>query len=501
MTRIVRYFAAWVCLAGVAALWAHAEDMPGESGALPKDRISQVAIAEGEVELRDLRLMGLRFFTTPMNRLDGFGDGPMNPDDTVAPGGRPTLGGNGTFLRVNGLDAQTCLECHSIVSAATVPPRLGIGGVGGSNANALISPTEMDPAGLAALDGTARFNGRFANPPFLFGAGAVELLALEMTADLQALARKALDHPGTEIELLTKGVHFGLVKADAAGVLDFSGVTGVRDDLVVRPFGRKGEFATIRDFDIGAVQFHLGMQPTEVVGPDVDDDGDGVLNEILPGDLTSLSVFIATLERPVMEPLTASARRGLARFEELGCVECHRPRLETARHRLPLRLPELPTDPWANVQYQVDLSKAPVNFPRNAAGGVSIPLFADLKRHDMGEGLKESFALVDEEENRLFTTARLWGVADTAPYLHDGRATTLSDAILQHGGEAQQVRDAFADLEAEDRKDVLAFLRSLRTPEKPAADLLKKDAPKRKSSRPSKSAKSGAGAPKRKSGK
>ena len=103
-----------------------------------------------------------------------------------------------------------------------------------------------------------------------------------------------------------------------------------------------------------------------------------------------------------------------------------------------------------------------------------MPLFADLKRHDMGDGLRENFAQASERRNREFTTARLWGVADTAPYLHDGRATTLTEAILLHGGEAQAARDQFADLRDRQQDALLAFLRSLRTPERPFADLLRR---------------------------
>jgi hypothetical protein len=105
-------------------------------------RVTQGQIVNGELTLREIRLAGLRVFTTPFNKLDGYGDGDADP------GGRPTLQGNGTLLRVNGLDGQTCLECHSLLSAATVPPRLGIGGVGGSVTNAIIKPTAMDPADL-----------------------------------------------------------------------------------------------------------------------------------------------------------------------------------------------------------------------------------------------------------------------------------------------------------------------------------------------------------------
>ena len=63
-----------------------------------------------------------------------------------------------------------------------------------------------------------------------------------------------------------------------------------------------------------------------------------------------------------------------------------------------------------------------------------------------------------------FTTARLWGVADTAPYLYDGRAMTLREAIMMHGGEAEIVRDDFAALAELDQQAVIAFLRTLRTP-------------------------------------
>jgi CxxC motif-containing protein (DUF1111 family) len=90
----------------------------------------------------------------------------------------------------------------------------------------------------------------------------------------------------------------------------------------------------------------------------------------------------------------------------------------------------------------------------------------------MGPDLSESFSLADTRRNREFTTARLWGVADTAPYLHDGRATTLTEAILLHGGEAQPARNAFAALSDQNRAKVIAFLRSLRTPTEPAKDLL-----------------------------
>ena len=69
-----------------------------------------------------------------------------------------------------------------------------------------------------------------------------------------------------------------------------------------------------------------------------------------------------------------------------------------------------------------------------------------------------------------FQTARLWGVADTAPYLRDGRATTLAYAIDQHGGEAQTSRDLFDALTDVEKKAIISFLKTLRTPRNPSAD-------------------------------
>jgi hypothetical protein len=461
---------AWSVVACVLVASTLVGAPPGEAPNLGDDRVEQDSIENDELSLQQIRREGLLMFTTPFNKLDGYGDGPMNPVDFVSPGGRPTLQGNGTSLRVNGLDAQTCLECHTIVSNASIPARLGIGGVGGISNAVLFQPTHigMDNPGN---DGEMTFNGRYINPPFLFGAGGVELLGQEMTTELQALKAHALANPGVVVPLVTKGVSFGSIVADTLGNLDTSNVQGVADDLVIRPFARKGEFFSLRDFDKVAMQFHFGMQPLELFGVGVDADGDGVVNEILPGELSALHVFGATVERPVMEPLSAAASAGFARFSQIGCAACHVPALETESTVLRFRFPEVPADPSQNVYYEVDLTEGP-GFSPNGEGGIVVPLFADLKRHDMGPGLAEDFHFGDGEFNRSFTTARLWGVADTAPYLHDGRATTLTEAILAHGGEAQAARDAFAALTPQGQTDLLALLRSLRTPEDPVADLL-----------------------------
>ncbi len=420
-------------------------------------QMSQDDIANDRISPYMLRRMGGLVFSTPFTKLDGHGHGPVSAHDPDFLETRPTLQGNGTFLRVNGLDAQTCMECHSVLSNAVVPFRFGVGGVGSSSSNAMFKPTWIDPT----TGGKENFNGRFINPPFLFGSGGVELLGKEMTLDLQQLRAQARQNPGTRVALVTKGVSFGSISCQQDGTCDTSQVEGVDADLVVRPFGRKGEFPTVRAFDVEAMEFHFGMEPVELVGEGVDRDNDGVINEVSIGQISALHIFNTTLTPPIMH-LSSDAQEGQELFEHIGCADCHIPALTTNSPMLTYSFPEVPTDPTANVFYSVDLSDYPAFFEEAEQGGLVVPLFADLKRHDMGPGLAESFG---EELAAQFTTARLWGVADTAPYLHDGRALTLTEAITLHGGEAQEARDAFIQtLDDEEKADLLAFLRSLRTP-------------------------------------
>lgn len=437
----------------------------GEAPALGNNRITQTDIINNVYTLLEIRRKGRDIFSTPFNTLDGFGDGPgVDPNDPTSPGGRPTLQDNGNFLRVNGLDSQSCVECHGILSNASIPPKFAVGGVGGVGANAMAGATEIDVDDSDG-NGYAFYNGRFINPPFIFGSGGVELLGKEMTSDLQEIKQKALANPGVVFQLDTHGVNFGSIVSGFAG-LDTSNVQGIDEDLVVRPFGRKGEFISTRAFDRGAMAFHFGMQPVESVGFNVDDDGDGYVNEILEGELSALHIFSATAERPVQGFTTSN---GYAKFVAAGCDDCHIPSIHTRSEELTMSHPEVEDNPNANVFYSVDLTASPTNFtPSTSTNGVVVPLFSDLKRHDMGPGLAES---TGGPLDSLFITARLWGVADTGPWLHDGRALTLTEAILAHGGEAQASRDYFANGGAGTKLAILGFLRSLHTPASVGTDL------------------------------
>ncbi len=441
--------------------------LPGQHSNLG-NRLTQADITGGSMTIHDIRREGRRIFTTPFNKLDGMGDSydPTDPDHTsLSNGNRPSLQNNGTFLRINGLDAQTCQECHSVVSNATIPVTLGIGGVGAANANAIFMPTNIDVADVAN-NGYADFNGRFINPPFLFGAAGIEALGKEMTTDLLALKQQAFLNPNTIVSLDTKGINFGTISHDGS-TFDTTNVEGIEDDLVVRPFGRKGENFTTRDFDRGAARFHMGMQPVEVVGAGVDGDGDGVVDELTIGEMSALHMFANLQKKPVFRP-RPGAGFGFFLFNQTGCADCHKPMLITNTNTHTFSFPDLGDDPAANVYASVNLRSFPMRFLNVPGAGVAIFPFADLKRHDMGPALAESFGSPLDAQ---FTTARLWGIADTAPYMHDGRALSLAEAVDMHGGDAAQARTNFTNLPNIQQVMILQFLRSLRTPRRPDAGL------------------------------
>jgi CxxC motif-containing protein (DUF1111 family) len=108
---------------------------------------------------------------------------------------------------------------------------------------------------------------------------------------------------------------------------------------------------------------------------------------------------------------------------------------------------------------------------------VDVPLYSDLRRHDMGPFLAQPDPdQADDAGNpipdQLWLTTKLWGVVDNGPWLHDGRARTLEEAILMHDGpdgndqssDATAAVDAFQALPAWQRQRVLAFLEALTVP-------------------------------------
>jgi hypothetical protein len=166
------------------------------------------------------------------------------------------------------------------------------------------------------------------------GSGFVEMLARQMTADLQA--ERDATPPGSVVQLVSKGIAFGLLSHNADGTWDVSQVQGLAapslsstgtnaPSLIIRPLHQVGNVISIRQFSNNAFNHHHGMQSEERFGLNTDPDGDGVANELTVADLTAVSLFQATLAVPGRvipnDPAVERANLlGEAVFKQIGCA-------------------------------------------------------------------------------------------------------------------------------------------------------------------------------------
>jgi CxxC motif-containing protein (DUF1111 family) len=182
------------------------------------------------------------------------------------------------------------------------------------------------------------------------------------------------------------------------------------------------------------------------------------------GDITALALWQATRPAPVaILPSDLSKIKkidsGQDLFGVIGCSQCHIPALSLDNSQFQLKNP---LDP--NQAITFDLADT-LGLEKGSDGKIMVPLYGDLKRHDMGDELSDPKSESGVSAS-LFMTPELWGVGSTGPYLHDGRAPTLQAAIEAHGGEARRARDSFMALSQDGKEKVLEFLRSLAiTPE------------------------------------
>jgi hypothetical protein len=458
-----------------------------------------VLAGHGEEAFEEAFELGDELFETTFNALDG-GGAKVGKGQRFTRVPRADLTGAGEWAthvpeRATGPNGQACNECHR------VPFDDGAGDISGN--------VIRDPLHSGQLN---KFIQR--NTPHVFAPGAIQRLAEEMTEELfddrhDAKAIACLFGIGAK-SLSAKGVGFGTIIAVRTHVspcqvsFNTSGVQGVATDLVVRPFQWKGSVAFIRDFNRGASHNELGMQAVEIAGDGTDGDGDGVVDEMTIGDQTALAVYLAAQPRPVSSlelnalglletPLTtdeiAAIGRGATTFGQIGCASCHRPSLtiddpvfsepsQNASFRdetfpagqdpldelvdpdVPVTF-DLTADQPDNIIVLPDSTEVHLgSLEADGSGRGIVRLFGDLKRHNLGSGIAEQIDEVGTGAS-TFLTENLWGVGNTGPWMHDGRATTLTEAILEHGGEASSSRSAFQGLTTSKKRDVIAFLDSL----------------------------------------
>ena len=328
-------------------------------------------------------------------------------------GGDPVYGAQLQTTGVHGLPAEGRVE----IAYEEIPVALADGRI-----VRLYKPSyRIDDLGYGPLDPATRLSPRV--PPSLAGVGLLE----QIDADTILAGAAQEKASGTGI----------------AGQPSRPAECGDQPRCIGR-FGWKAATTTIDDQDSLAFSLDIGMSTPQRLAPWGDctpaerdciaaphgADAAAGESEVAPQLLALLDAYVRAVPPPARNgPETAPAMRGGELFASIGCAACHRPRYTLAA----------------------------------ADGGTQvIAPYTDLLLHDLGDGLRDAEGLAGE-----WRTAPLWGLGtvDRAlgpkAYLHDGRADSLEEAILWHGGEAAHTVAAATALTTADWDALLAFLRSL----------------------------------------
>ncbi|RYZ58421.1 MAG: thiol oxidoreductase [Proteobacteria bacterium] len=201
--------------------------------------------------------------------------------------------------------------------------------------------------------------------------------------------------------------------------------------VTIGRFGWKASAPSILSQTAAAFAEDLGV--TSPLHLEVDGSSD-----ITMATLTHTAFYTQTLAVPARNVSSdPKVNQGAELFRNIGCESCHVRRL-------------------------ISGNSHPIESLRNQ----SFSPFTDLLLHDMGEGLSDhrpDFQATGSE----WRTAPLWGIGLTqtvlpgSGFLHDGRARTIEEAILWHGGEASKSQDAFRNLSLDQRTALLNFLKTL----------------------------------------
>jgi CxxC motif-containing protein (DUF1111 family) len=263
--------------------------------------------------------------------------------------------------------------------------------------------------------------------PALFGAGLIDKISDQALADL--------------------------AKTQAQGRDGVKGQVAIATAAKAGKFGWRGQTATLSEFVMGACANELGLEvPGHPQGVDPLDPQYHVKGtDLNQAECDNLTAFVASLPRPTQRRPTSLTERktwdgGEQVFSSVGCANCHVRQVANVDGLYSDLLlhdmgPELADPAGAN--------------PSSSSGGVSPAYYG---------GPTDLFATVPPITKRQWRTPPLWGVADSAPYLHDGRAATLTEAIRLHAGEAMASVRLFVMLPSVERQKLLAFLGSLSAP-------------------------------------
>ncbi|HEY2344328.1 MAG TPA: di-heme oxidoredictase family protein [Xanthomonadaceae bacterium] len=251
----------------------------------------------------------------------------------------------------------------------------------------------------------------------LFGMGLMEAIPDKaILANITRGQQQGLHGTASMVADVTTGKtrvgRFGW-KAQQATLLAFAG------DAYLNEMGITNRFFPTENAPNGnqarLAQYDKVADPEDVVDPKTG-----------RSDIDALADFMRYLAPPPPTPSNPAADRGRRLFDSAGCSGCHTPVMQTGPNAI------------------AALDRKPVH------------LWSDLLLHDMGslgDGIVQNQAA-----GRQIRTAPLWGLRASAPWLHDGRAATIDDAIRLHDGDARRSRDAYLHLQEQQRQQILAFL-------------------------------------------
>ena len=220
---------------------------------------------------------------------------------------------------------------------------------------------------------------------------------------------------------------------------------GGGSELQLGRFSRKAQVSSLIEQVAAAYQQDMGITndfiPIENHHPQASGGvalGDEVPDPEIPASTVLLTtMYVRLLQPPARGKETAEVLSGKQLFGEIGCADCHVPTMRTGTNAIP------------------ELSE------------VDAHLYSDLLLHDMGPGLADNRPDGDADGSE-WRTAPLWGtrlIGDFLDgeqfYLHDGRATSVDEAIGAHGGEAQAAKEAYDNLPSESRQAIISFVESL----------------------------------------
>jgi cytochrome c peroxidase len=432
---------------------------------------------EFRTSLPELLAYGKRVFMANWTEEEGAGRPLTKGTGMALSDPSKPLVGTRAFNRISGPDANSCYGCHN--QPYGIP-----GGSGDFVASVFVLGQRFDfmtfdPDDTLPTRGgvdeqrkrvTLQTAANLRKSTGMFGAGYLEMLARQMTAELQA-TRDTI-HPGETKPLVAKGISFGKLTRRRDSTWDMSGVEGLprasivaptpvdRPSLIIRPWHQASNVVSLREFSNTAFNQHHGMQSTERFGRDSDPDHDGITNELTRADITAVALYQAAMAVPGRvipnDPeIERAVLNGEKAFDRIGCSRCHISKLPLTKQGWIYSEPN-PYNPPTNLRtgttrtLKMDLNSSELPLPRLAPDPANqdvvwVPAYTDMKLHDIcppddpGEPLDQNqtaWTAKFRQGNRKFLTRRLWGVANEPPYFHHGAFTTMRRAVLSHAGEA-----------------------------------------------------------------